>query len=129
MQATATSPTRAARTRNRRGRCSKNAVNRRARTRTVNRSLGCAQQVPRPPNGPDHRTPPGVDLLAQVRDIELHDVGLPAEVVVPHVVEYLRFAEHPAGVAHEIPQQLELGGGQLDVVVAAAYLVRVLVER
>ena len=51
-----------------------------------------------------------------------------AEVVAPHPVEDLRLAEHPARVAHQVPQQLELGGGELDGVAAAAHLVAVFVE-
>ena len=72
--------------------------------------------------------PAGVDLLAQVGDVELDDVGLAAEVVVPHPVQDLRLRQHPPRVAHEEAQQLELGGGQLDRGVAAAHLVAVLVQ-
>src|SRR3954451_15121981 len=80
------------------------------------------------PHRVDHRAPAGVDLLAQVGDVELDDVGLAAEVVVPHPVQDLRLGQHPLGVAHEEAQQLELGGGELDELVGAADLVAVLVE-
>ena len=89
---------------------------------------GGLQDVAGTADGVDHRLPAGVDLLAQVADVELDDVGLAAEVVVPDPVEDLRLAQHPARVAHEEPQQLELGRGQLDPVAAAVYLVRVLVQ-
>ena len=70
----------------------------------------------------------GVDLLAQVGDVELHHVGLAAEVVVPDPVEDLGLAEHAAWVAHQEAQQLELGRGQTDLLAAPAHLVAVLVE-
>src|SRR5690606_38363976 len=36
--------------------------------------------------------------------------------------------EHAAGVEHEVPQQLELGGGELELDAGAVHLVAVLVE-
>src|SRR5215218_5739441 len=60
----------------------------------------------------DHRLAAGVDLLAQVGDVELDDVCLTTEVVVPDPVEDLCLAQHPSGVAHQVAQQLELGGRQ-----------------
>src|SRR6476660_5391196 len=54
-----------------------------------------------------------VDLLAQVADVELDDVRLALEVVLPHPVEDLRLGEHHPLVAHQVAQQLELGGGQM----------------
>ena len=71
----------------------------------------------------------GVDLLAKVGDVELDDVGLAAEVVVPHPVEDLGLGQHPLGVAHEVAEQLELGGGELDLGAGADHLVTVLVHR
>ena len=76
----------------------------------------------------DERNPPGVDLLTQVADVELDDVRLAAEVVVPHPVQDLRLGQHPPGVAHEEPEQLELGRGQVDEVAVAADLAGVLVH-
>jgi hypothetical protein len=76
----------------------------------------------------DHRLASGVDLPAQVGDVQLDDVGLPAEVVRPHAVQDLRLAQHAARIAHEEPQQLELGGGEVDAVAAPGDLVAVLVE-
>src|SRR5215218_5068210 len=92
------------------------------------RSARRTQHVARAPHGVDHRRPVRVDLLAQVGDVELDDVGLPAEVVVPHPVQDLGFAEHPARVAHQIAEQLELGGGQRDLLAAPGNLVAVLVQ-
>src|SRR5260221_8031696 len=70
----------------------------------------------------------GVDLAPQYRDVGLHDPGIPAEVVVPDVVEDLHLGQHPVGVAHEVPEQLELRGRQLDLLAGPPYLVAVLVE-
>ena len=39
----------------------------------------------------------GVDLAAQIGDVGLDDVGVAAEVVVPHVVEDLRLGQHAPG--------------------------------
>ena len=72
---------------------------------------------------------PGVDLLAQVGDVQLDDVGLAAEVVVPHPVQDLRLRQHPLGVAHEVAQQLELRGGQPKSSPPRRHLVAVLVQR
>src|SRR5690606_8781910 len=67
------------------------------------------EQVPRATPRVDHRLPAGVDLPAQVRDVQLDHVGLPAEVVRPDPVEDLSLAEHPPRIAHQVAQQLELG--------------------
>src|SRR5215218_1130942 len=76
----------------------------------------------------DHRLAPIVDLLAQIRDIKLDDVGPPTEVVTPHAVQDLGLAQNPLGVAHHEPQQLELCRGQRDQVPRAGHFVTVLVE-
>ena len=91
-------------------------------------SRGRLQHVSRAAHGVDHRLAPGVDLLAQVGDVELDDVGLAAEVVVPDAVEDLRLGQDPLGVAHQEAEQLELRRGQRDLRTVAAYLVAVLVE-
>ena len=44
------------------------------------------------------------------------------------MVEDLRLRQHPVGVEHEVAQQLELGGGDLDDPARPAHLVRVVVE-
>src|SRR5690606_32980173 len=76
----------------------------------------------------DHRLPAGVDLPAQVRDVQLDHVGLPAEVVRPDPVEDLRLAEHPPRIAHQVAQQLELGRREVDAPPRPRDLVTVLVE-
>src|SRR6476469_1506672 len=86
------------------------------------------EDIPGASHGVDHRRAPRVDLLAQVGDVQLHDVGLPAEVVVPDAVQYLRLRQDPSRVAHQVPQQLELGGGQLDGLAGPGDLAAVLVE-
>ena len=67
------------------------------------------EDVADPAHRVDHRGAPGVDLLPQVADVELDDMRLAAEVVGPDPVEDLGLGQHPAGVAHQEPQQLELG--------------------
>src|SRR6476661_177037 len=72
-------------------------------------SAGGLEDIPRPSQGVDHRLPAAVDLLTQIRDVELDDVGPATEVVAPHPVEDLRLGQHALGVAHHEAQQLELG--------------------
>src|SRR6202044_1922589 len=72
------------------------------------------QHVADAADGMDERHPARVDLLAQVADVQLDDMRLAAEVIVPHPVQDLRLGQHPPGVAHEEPEQLELGRGQVD---------------
>src|SRR5216683_4024347 len=76
----------------------------------------------------DQRLAAGVDLLAQVADVQLDDMGLAAEVVVPDPVQDLRLGQHPARVALEIPEQLELGSGEVDKLAAPADLAGILVH-
>src|SRR5690242_8940966 len=91
-------------------------------------SAGGPEDIAGTPHGMDHRLATGVDLLTQVGDVELDDVDLAAEVVVPDPVEDLELAQDPTGVAHEEAQQLVLRGGQRDQLASAAYLPAVLVE-
>src|SRR4029453_8142785 len=77
----------------------------------------------------NHRRAVGVDLLAEIGDVELDDVRLATEVVVPDAVQDLGLAEHSLRVAHQVAEQFELGRGELDLDAATAYLVAVLVER
>src|SRR4051794_16230893 len=51
-------------------------------------------------DGVDQLRLDGVDLLAQVADVELDDVGLALEVVLPHPVEDLRLGQDHPLVAH-----------------------------
>src|SRR5207237_9686853 len=72
-----------------------------------------AQAVADAPYGLDQRGPGGVQLLSQVGDVGLEDVGVAAEVVLPHVLQELRLGEHPPGVEQEVAEKLELGGREL----------------
>ena len=72
--------------------------------------------------------PTVVQLLAQVADVELDDVTAAAEVVAPDPIQNLRLGQHHLRVAHQEAEQLELGGGQVDDLVAPLNLVRVLVH-
>ena len=76
----------------------------------------------------NHRRAVGVDLLTQIGDVELDDVRLATEIVVPDSVEDLGLAEYSPWVAHEVSEQLELGRGQLNLYAAARYFMAVLVE-
>ncbi len=87
------------------------------------------ERVPDEPHRLDQRRPERVELLPQVADVGLDDVRVAAEVVVPHVVEDLALRQHAARVQHQEAEQLELGARQLDRLVAAPHLARLLVER
>src|SRR4051794_40487246 len=54
------------------------------------RSRGGFEDITEAPHGVDHRLPSRIDLLPQIRDVQLGDVGLTAEIVVPDPVEDLR---------------------------------------
>src|SRR5680860_353705 len=77
----------------------------------------------------DHRLTSRVDLLAKVGDVELHDVRLSTEVVVPHPVEDLHLGHDSPRVAHQEAQQFELRRGQADLLATAEDLATVLVHR
>src|SRR5215472_6417599 len=93
-------------------------------------SLGGRQpeHVPDTAQGVDQARLDGVDLAAEHRHVRLHDSCVTAEVVVPDVVQDLHLGQYPVGVAHEVPEQLELGGGELDLGAVPPHLVAVLVE-
>ena len=76
------------------------------RNRLENRA-GHSQRV-------DHRIAAGIDLLANVRDVQLHDVRLPTEVVVPDPIQDLHLRQHPPGIAHQVAKKFELRRGQRD---------------
>src|SRR5262245_10120266 len=67
-----------------------------------------SKDIPRTTQRVDHRFATAVDLLAQIRDVELHDVGAAAEVIAPHPIEDLGLAQYPLGIAHHEAQQFEL---------------------
>src|SRR5215469_15084164 len=89
---------------------------------------GEAEHVPDAAQGMDQPRLGTIHLAAQHGHVRLDDPGVAAEVVVPHMVENLHFGQHPVCVAHEVTEQLELGGGKLHRLPAAPHLVAVLVE-
>ena len=76
----------------------------------------------------DDRGAGRLQLLAQVADVGLDHVAVPAEVVVPHVVEDLGLGQHVARIEEEEPEQVELGGGERDGLAGPGHLVGVLVH-
>src|SRR3954447_5089009 len=84
--------------------------------------------VARPADGVDQLRLDVVDLLAQVTDVQLDDVRLALEVVLPYAVEDLRLRQHHPLVAHQVAQQLELSGGQVDLDAGPGHLVAALVQ-
>jgi serine/threonine protein kinase len=67
------------------------------------RAEGWLEAVARTADGRDERgTIRAVDLVAQVADVDVHDVGAGVEVVVPDGREDLLPAENLARVAHEV---------------------------
>src|SRR3954451_3696240 len=69
-----------------------------------------------------------VDLLAQVADVDLDDVGPVLIPGLPGVLEQLVLAEHLARMAHEGLEQRVLLGRQVDLRVAPPRLARRRVE-
>jgi hypothetical protein len=59
----------------------------------------------------------GVDLLAQVADVDLDDVEVALEREVPYVLDDLRLRQHLARPRHEELEQGELPWGELDLLV------------
>src|ERR1700722_2793364 len=57
---------------------------------------------------------PYVDLLAQIADVHVDDIGLEREVVVPHVLEQHRARDHLTGMAQEVLQKLEFARQQIN---------------
>src|ERR1700745_3220185 len=86
------------------------------------------EHVADPAQGVDEPRLNRVDLPAEHGHVGLHDAGVATEVVVPHVVQDLHLGQHPVGVAHEVTEQLELGGGELDLLPGPPTLVAFLVE-
>lgn len=60
-----------------------------------------------------------VDLAAELADMDIDDVGVRQEAVVPDVFQQHAARHHLAGAVHEIFQQLELGWQQLDGTIIA----------
>src|SRR5699024_4558486 len=105
---------------------------RRSSARPLTALLLLTKDVPHTALGVDQwravRGEGSIDLPAQVGDVGLDDRAVPTPVIGPHVVQDLSLAEHTAGVEHQVTQQGELGGGELDLRAGPAHLVRVLVQ-
>src|SRR5437016_4246581 len=72
------------------------------------------------PDGRDGLATKGqVDLLAQVANVDLDDVEVAVERVVPHVLEDLGLRDDVAGAPHQILEQRELARRERDLGVAA----------
>ena len=99
-------------------------LSRRNNSPTVDR-----EPVARPSDGVD-RGPSErpVDLATQVADVDLDDVGIAVEVVIPDVAEDLTLRPHLPRVSHEVFENRELTARQLDVSVAAGHPARARVE-
>src|SRR5208282_6386607 len=60
----------------------------------------------------------GVDLAPEIADVDVDDVGLRQELVVPDVLEQHRPRDDLVGPAHEVFEQLELARQQIDAPLA-----------
>ena len=69
-----------------------------------------------------------VDLGAQARDVDVDDVGLRVEMIIPDVLEQHGARHHLAGVLHQIFEQAELARLQRQLVLAAGDAMRQAVE-
>ena len=85
-----------------------------ARAATKRSTRGQSQSVTDPSYRVQQGGSAGIDLLAQVADVGLQHPRIATEVVTPHVVQKLPSREDAARVEHQIAQQAELRGRQLD---------------
>src|SRR5258708_18333002 len=93
------------------------------------RSARSDQAVAHAVDGLDGRaTTAGLELLAQVRDVHRDPVGQPIEVVAPHVVGDLLATEALVRMAHEVLEECELLGCQVDATLATLHLAGLEVE-
>src|SRR5208282_6032838 len=61
----------------------------------------------------------GVNLAPEIADVDVDDVGLRQELVVPDVLEQHRPGDDLVWPAHEVFEQLELARQQIDAPIAA----------
>ena len=69
-----------------------------------------------------------LDLAAQPRDMDVDDVGLRIEMIVPDILEQHGARHHLAGMAHQIFEQAEFARLQRDLACCAADRMRQPVE-
>src|SRR5215208_7185885 len=82
--------------------------------------LRLPEHVAGPAQGVDQaRSATFFQLLAELADVHLKDVGVPAEVVAPDALHQEVSRQDPTRVLHELAQQVVLGRGQLDRPVAS----------
>ena len=67
-------------------------------------------RVPDAAHGADRAV--GAELGAQLGDVHVHGAGAGHRRVAPHLAEQLLAGEDAAGPAHQVGEQVELGGGQ-----------------
>jgi hypothetical protein len=65
--------------------------------------------------------PRAVDLVAQVADVDVHDVGAALVREIPDVLDQVRPGEGLAGPPHQLVQQRELLGRQRDAPLAPVH--------
>ena len=70
-----------------------------------------------------------VDFAAQVADVNVHDVGEPVVIHVPNVLDDHGAAERAAAIAHQVFEDAEFLGRQLDVFVGARHFAADAIER
>src|SRR5208282_6066364 len=85
-------------------------------------------------SGAAHRVQQGdvevaIDLGAQARDVDVDDVGLRIEMIVPDVFEQHGAGDDLAGVLQEVFEQAEFARLQRDLLAGARHLVGKAVER
>src|SRR5436305_11323811 len=61
-----------------------------------------------------------VDLGSEPRDMDVDDVGLRVEMIVPDILEQHRAGDDVAGIAHQIFKQLEFARLERDRLAGAA---------
>src|ERR1700733_9530659 len=86
-----------------------------------NSSIGVQHEAGPADIGDQRGLAPDVDFLAQIADVDVDDIGLQREVIVPHIPEQHRPRDHLAGMTQEIFQELELTRQQIDFDAAAMH--------
>src|SRR5579859_5520787 len=71
--------------------------------------------------GDQRRKTPRIDLFPQIADVDIDDVGLEREVVLPHFLQQHRAGDYLAGMPQKVFEQLELARQQIDLGVPAMH--------
>src|SRR5450759_3082091 len=100
------------------------AYNRLNRSPTLRRSDSSRpEDIADSPDGVKH-PPVLIHLAAQAMDEDVHDVGLRIEAVVEDVFEDHGLGDRAIRVPHEVFEQSELAGLELDLLVPAPHVAR-----